>query len=295
MDLRRTTTLRFAALSALFTVFAWTAATPANAGEATLAPTTPVTAPITAAGTAAGTPPGTTSASARPARHTRTFFWMNAMRSNLDRRARATASARMRTDVRHIRRAGADLAVLAEVAGDQRAEFRRYAGDGWALVGGGNDVDNVVVYRRAAFTQVGHESMTTRYNGGQRIHVTIPVLRDDVTGTQVAVIPVHNPQWHTGQWRTVSLRLELAKVKQLRRTHRDWQIIIAGDFNAEASSACAFTHLGLRSPAVDKQHCGRLHAIDQMYATPQLRPHDYRSRPTPATDHRREYLAELTF
>lgn len=272
MDLRRTTTLRFAALSALLTTLPWVATTPAAQAEEP-----------------------SPAASAGQGHQTRTFFWMNAMRSNLDRRARATAGARMRTDVQHMRRAGADLAVLAEVAADQRADFRRYAGDGWALVSGGNHVDNVVVYRREAFTKVGHESMTTRYNRGERIHVTIPVLRDNATGTHVAVIPVHNPQWHAGRWRTVSLRLEIAKIKQLRRAHHDWQVIIAGDFNAGASSACAFTHIGLRSPAVDAQHCGRLHAIDQMYVTPKLKPRGYRSQHTTATDHRREYLAKLTF
>ena len=270
MHPRRTTPSRLAALAALLAVLPWAATT-----------------------TAAHADDATPTASARPWHQTRTFFWMNAMRSNLDRRARATAGSRMRTDVRHMRRARVDLAVLAEVTADQRAAFRRAAGDGWALVAGGNAVDNVVVYRRAAFTRVGHESMTTRYNGGARIHVTIPVLRDDVTGTRVAVIPVHNPQWHAGRWRTVSLRLEVAEVRQLRRAHRDWQVVIAGDFNAGGSSACAFTHVGLRSPVVDRRSCDRLHAIDQMYATPQLRPHGYRSQHTDATDHHREYFAQL--
>jgi endonuclease/exonuclease/phosphatase (EEP) superfamily protein YafD len=192
-----------------------------------------------------------------------------------------------------MRAAGTDLGVLAEVAGDQRAAFRRIAGPGWALVAGGNAVDNVVVYRRAAFTQVAHSSMTTRYNGGQRIHVRIPVLRDNATGTEVAVIPVHNPQWHVGPWRTISLRLEMAKIRQLRRAHHDWQIIIAGDFNAAGSSACGFLRRGLPSPAVTRRHCERLRAIDQMYATPSLSPHGYRSVHTDATDHHREYHAKL--
>jgi hypothetical protein len=111
----------------------------------------------------------------------------------------------------------------------------------------------------------------------------------------VAVIPVHNPQWHVGPWRSVSLRLELAKIRQLRRAHHDWQIIIAGDFNAEASAACGIMSLGLVSAAIDRRHCGRVRAIDQMYATPQLRPHAYRSVHTNATDHLREYHAKLVF
>lgn len=269
MDLHRTTTTRLAALTALLVALSW-ATMPGSAHA------------------------GGTGTTAHPPGHAiRSFFWMNAMRSTLDRRARTTAPSRMRTDVAHMRASGTDLGVLAEVAADQRAAFRRIAGPRWALVAGGNPVDNVVVYRRAAFTQVAHSTMTTRYNGGQRIHVTIPVLRDNATGTQVAVIAVHNPQWHAGPWRTISLRLEMAKIRQLRRAHPAWRIVIAGDFNAAGSSACGFLRMGLASAAVDRRHCGRLHAIDQMYASPRLRPHGYRSVPTDATDHHREYHAKL--
>ena len=201
----------------------------------------------------------------------------------------------MRTNVAHLRASGTDLGVLAEVTAEQRTDFRRIAGSGWALVGGGNSLDNVVVYRRGAFTRVGHTSMTTCYTGGQRIHVTIPVLRDNRTGTRVAVIAVHNPQWHSGPWREVSLRLEIAKIRQLRRQHRDWRIVIAGDFNAAGSSACGLMRAGLASAAVPRRQCERMHAIDQMYASPQLRPHGYRSEHTSATDHHREYHAKLVF
>lgn len=312
MDLRRTTTMRVAALSALFIAIPWVASAQSDCSSeacATSVATSPVaaavaipsgspsTSPSTAPGTAPSGSPSTasavTGASAKPLRAVRSFFWMNAMRSNLDWRARVTAADRMRTDVTHMREDGTDLGVLAEVAADQRADFRRIGGDTWAMVTGGNQVDNVVVYRRTAFTEVAHTSMTTRYNGGQRIHVTIPVLRDTLTGTQVAVIPVHNPQWHAGPWRSVSLRLEMAKIRQLRRQHHDWRIVIAGDFNAEGSAACGFLHLGLASAAVDRRSCGRERAIDQMYASPQLQPHAFRSVPTNATDHRREYHAKL--
>ncbi|MCA1983876.1 endonuclease/exonuclease/phosphatase family protein [Nocardioides nematodiphilus] len=274
MDLRRTTTMRFAALSALLVALPWATPAAADAAETTVLPVASHQAP-------------------QQPHVVRSMFWMNAMRSNLDRRARATASSRMRTDVAHMRASGTDLAVLAEVAADQRTAFRRLTGPRWAMVTGGNAIDNVVVYRRTAFTQVAHASMTTRYNRGQRIHVTIPVLRDNVTGTQVAVIPVHNPQWNVGPWRAMSIRLEIAKIKQLRRTHPQWRIVIAGDFNAAGPSACAFAHIGMASAFLSRAHCGRIKAIDQMYASPALKPHAYRSVHTGATDHGREYHAKL--
>ena len=273
MDLSRTTTLRFAVLSALLVALPWAATpAPAAADEATPAP-----------------------AAAQQVRSVHAFFWMNAMRSNLDRRARATASSRMRTDVAHMRASHTDLAVLAEVAADQRRAFRRLAGPRRAMVTGGNAIDNIVVYRRTAFTEVAHTAMTTRYNGGQRIHVTIPVLRDNATGTEVAVIAVHNPQWNVGPWRAISIRAEVAKIKELRRTRPQWRVVIAGDFNAAGRSACAFARIGLASAFLSRSHCGRIKAIDQMYASPSLKPHDYRSVRTGATDHGREYHAKLVF
>ena len=321
MSLRRTTTIRFAALATLLTVLPWAANAHSGCDDAscagTVRTTSAITAPMAASvplpsapatdstgstgstdsstDTATDVSPSTPTVAAKPLRVTRSFFWMNAMRSNLDWRARVTAADRMRTDVAHMREDKTDLGVLAEVAADQRADFRRLGGKTWAMVAGGNQIDNVVVYRRTAFTQVARSTMTTRYNDGLPIHVNIPVLRDNVTGTLVAVIPVHNPQWHAGPWRTVSLRLEMAKIRQLRRTHRDWQIVIAGDFNAAASSACGLMGLGLASAQVDRRHCNRVRAIDQMYATPRLQPHAYRSVRTTATDHLREYHARLRF
>lgn len=231
------------------------------------------------------------SAAPRPPVHE--IFWMNVLRSNHDRRALRTAPSRMHTDVVHLRRAHVDIGVLAETAPDQRRDFRRLAGRTWALVGGGNVIDNVVIYRRSAFTPIGQESMTIRYIHGQRIHVAIPVLRDDVSGGVVAVIPVHNPRIQDNPWRRISLALEVAKVSQLRRQHPDWQVLIAGDFNAEWTPACAFTHIGLKSLIATRRHCHRVLPIDQMYATPGLRPHAYRAVATTATDHHREYHAKV--
>lgn len=266
MDLRRTTTIRFAALAATLTLLPWTASAE---------PASPTTAD----------PPATA--------QVRQFFWMNALRSNHDRHARTSADSRMRTDVRHLRRSHVDLGVLAETAPDQRRDFRRLGGDTWALVDGGNTIDNVVFYRRTAFSRVGTESMTIRYVRGQRIHVTIPVLQDAATGTDVAVIPVHNPRQKAGRWRRISLAREVDEIRRLRRDHPAWQVVVAGDFNAEWTPSCAFTHIGLESLISTRAHCHRVLPIDQMFATPGLRPHGYRAVHTTATDHHREYHAKL--
>ena len=218
---------------------------------------------------------------------------MNALRSNHDRRARLTSRSRMHTDVSHLRRAHVDIGVLAETAPDQRRDFRRLAGRTWALVDGGNVIDNVVLYRRSAFTLIGRESMTIRYIHGQPIHVAIPVLQDKVSGGVVAVIPVHNPRIQDNPWRRISLAREVIKVKRLRRQHPDWQVIVAGDFNAEWTPACAFTHIGMKSLIATRGHCHRVLPIDQMYATAGLKPHGYRAVPTSATDHHREYHAKV--
>ena len=223
----------------------------------------------------------------------REFFWMNALRSNHDARARATAGSRMRTDIDHLRRGRVDFGVLAETAPDQRHDFRRLGGDTWALVTGGNAIDNVVFYRRSAFSLVDRESLTIRYVGGQRVRLAVPVLQDRDSGSRVAVIPVHNPRQKVGPWRRISLAREVAKVQQLRRRHPAWEVVIAGDFNAEWTPACAFTHIGLDSLVATRRTCHRRLPIDQMYATPGLRPHGYRGVPTSATDHHREYHATL--
>ena len=91
----------------------------------------------------------------------------------------------------------------------------------------------------------------------------------------------------------MSIRLEVAKIKELRRTHPQWRIMIAGDFNAAGPSACAFARIGLASAFLSRAHCGRIKAIDQMYASPSLKPHAYRPARTGATDHGREYHAKL--
>lgn len=269
MDLRRTTTIRLAALTALLSLFPFAAS-----GQS---------APAQSA-------PGSPSA---PARQAHEFFWMNALRSNHDRHARTTADARMRTTITHLRKATTDLGVLAETAPDQRRDFRRLAGGTWALVDGGNRIDNVVFYRRSAFTQVGLQHLTIRYIHGQRIHLAIPVLRDEESGGVVAVIPVHNPRIRDNPWRRISLAREVAKVKQLRRQHPTWQVVIAGDFNAEWTPSCAFTHVGMSSLVSTRQHCHKILPIDQMYATPGLHPHGYRAVHTSATDHHREYHSKL--
>lgn len=278
MDLRRTT-IRAAVLTAFLA----------------LIPLTAAAEPAPVEGDSVPSPPAAVAA-AQPAaihRQVREFFWMNALRSNHDRRARATADSRMRTNIAHLRRAHVDFGVLAETAPDQRRDFRHLGGSTWALVDGGNTIDNVVFYRRTAFRLLDRESLTIRYVHGQRIHLPIPVLADRATGAVVAVIPVHNPRLTVGPWRRISLDLEVARVKRLRREHPDWQVVVAGDFNAEWTPACAFTHAGMTSLVTTRQQCHRILPIDQMYATPGLRPHGYRVVPTTATDHRREYHAKL--
>lgn len=309
MDLRRTT-IRSAALTALLAVLPLTAAAQSDPDRdavrpaATLAAApyavpadTPVAVPVDPPPAPADPPPDSSDdqpVDAAPrARQLRTFFWMNALRSNHDRHARATAGSRMRTNVAHLRRGGIDFGVLAETAPDQRRDFRRLGGDTWALVGGGNTIDNVVFYRRSAFAMVGRESLTIRYVHGERVRLTVPVLRDRVSGGEVAVIPVHNPRLKVGPWRRISLEREVAKVQQLRRRAPGRAVVIAGDFNAEWTPACAFTRIGLLSPIATEQHCHRTLPIDQMYATPELRPHGYRRVHTTATDHHSEYHVKL--
>ena len=80
---------------------------------------------------------------------------------------------------------------------------------------------------------------------------------------------------------------------EARLPHPAWQVVIAGDFNAEWTPSCAFTHLGLASLLSTREHCHRTLPIDQMFATPGLRPHGYRAVRTSATDHHREYHAKL--
>jgi len=286
MDLRRTT-IPAAALTALLALLPLTAAAQPAPPPDDSAPA-PVSARATGVATRADATPG--AGAATPVHE---VFWMNALRSDHDRRALRTAGSRMRTDVTHLRRAHVDIGVLAETAPDQRRDFRRMAGRTWALVGGGNVIDNVVLYRRSAFTPIGRQSMTIRYVHGQRIHVVIPVLQDKVSGGVIAVIPVHNPRIQDNPWRRISLAREVAKVKQLRRQHPDWQVMIAGDFNAEWTPSCAFTRIGMKSLLSTRRHCHRVLPIDQMYATPGLRPHAYRAVATSATDHRREYHAKV--
>lgn len=221
----------------------------------------------------------------------RRFFWMNALRSTAGARAHRTATSRMHLNVEHLRAAAIDFGVFAETEPDQRADFLRFAGSTYALVTGHNQLDNVVFYRRSAFTLVDTRSMTTRYTQGQRIHTAIPVLRDRVSGGIVAVIPVHNPKLSTSaRWRALDLAKELARVQRLQRQHPSWQVVVAGDFNGEWTPACTFTRAGLLSPLVTADRCRHVGTIiDQMFATPGLRPHDYRAVHTSATDHHREY------
>jgi hypothetical protein len=277
MDLRRTTLLSAVLAAILAPLFA------PYAGRAAVAAPEPL--PVAAASSALAEPPR--------GHQARTFFWMNALRSNHDRHARTTARSRMRTNIAHLRRAEVDFGVLAETAPDQRRDFRRLGGRTWALATGGNVIDNVVFYRRSAFALVTRESLTIRYVHGERIRLAIPVLRDRVTGAEVAVIPVHNPRLKVGPWRRISLDREVRKVQQLRREHPSREVVIAGDFNAEWTPSCAFTHIGLVSPITTRRHCHRTLPIDQMYATPALRPHAYRRVHTTATDHHREYHAKL--
>lgn len=249
--------------------------------------------------------PGSAGASVEHAEHAE-FVWLNAWADHHTRPGGDSAGAmdsgpRMRIVVRHLRRAHADLGVLAEVEAPQRRTFRRVAGREYALVTSGNALDNAVYYRRSAFRLVSAHTFTTYYFNGQRVRTPVVVLASQATGRRLAVIPMHSPADVPSYGRQVRWRQRNLRVVERRVDRLAVPVVVAGDFNDRTHSVCALTGAPARlaSPLGPHRRCRRsAPPIDQMYASRSIGLDHYRRISGPrvrqATDHRHFYAVRLS-
>ena len=79
------------------------------------------------------------------------------------------------------------------------------------------------------------------FNGNIR-HVPAALLREKSTGRTAYFLNVHNPanvRGHAATWRAKAIRIERAKVIELRKTGRP--VFITGDFNDREKAFCPLT------------------------------------------------------
>lgn len=227
------------------------------------------------------------------------FYWVNAQRASLT--GKTSAVKRMKNLVKYVKAARVDIGVLAEVEKVQRTTFAKNA-PGYGMVGGGNFLDNVVIYRKDTWTQVGAQAITTYYTRGQRIRTVIPFLRDR-SGAVVAVMPVHNPaadRVNDPAWRTKDMQIEQATAQAIAKAHPTWSVVIAGDFNETTRPACNFTAptVAMRTPATTFAACRTTPTlrIDQFFSTPNVGLSNYRAPSARGiSDHATMFLVNAVF
>lgn len=228
-----------------------------------------------------------------------TFYWVNAQRASLT--GKTSAIRRTKNLVRFVKNAHVDIGVLAEVEQVQRTTFAK-AAPGYGLIGGGNALDNVVIYRKDTWTVIGQTSVTTYYTHGQRIRTVIPFLRDR-SGAVVAVMPVHNPAKDPakdGTWRTKDMQIERETAQAIATAHPSWSVVIAGDFNETTRPACNFTAptVAMRTPPTTYDSCrtAKNLKIDQFFATSNVGLSSYRvTSARGISDHASMFLVAAAF
>lgn len=136
-----------------------------------------------------------------------------------------------------------DIVGFSEIQRDQLTRFlatTRGSYDVWpgeALGGGG--VPTTLAWRKDRFTAVTKTSITIPFVGQQRPQPVVR-LREKATGREFWVINAHNSPNDMQAERDAAMRIEIAKIKELRTTTK-LPVFFGGDLNEKANALCKVT------------------------------------------------------
>ena len=143
---------------------------------------------------------------------------------------------------------------------------RRY---GW-------DTENAILFRNSKMELVECQHFDIPYFNGNTRHVPAALLKQKATGRTAWFLNVHNASNARGDaavWRARAIRIERAKVIELRRTGRP--VFLTGDFNARQEAFCPLTanRLMISPNSLPSVTCAypRQSSIDWIFAAGQTR------------------------
>ena len=146
----------------------------------------------------------------------------------------------------------------------------------WNPAGKRRDTENAVIWRKSKMEFVSGTTFDVPYFNGNTRHVPAVLLREKSTGRTAYFLNVHNPadvRGNAAGWRAKAIKIERAKVVELRKTGRP--VFLTGDFNDREKAFCPLTSYKLTiSPnSVPSNSCvyPKQSSIDWIFAAGQTR------------------------
>jgi hypothetical protein len=146
----------------------------------------------------------------------------------------------------------------------------------WNPAGKARDTENAVIWRKSKMEFVSGTTFDIPYFNGNIRHVPAVLLREKATGRTAYFISVHNPadvRGNAAGWRAKAIKIERAKVIELRQTGRP--VFLTGDFNDRTKAFCPLTAYKLMiSPnSIPSNSCvyPKQSSIDWIFAAGQTR------------------------
>jgi endonuclease/exonuclease/phosphatase family metal-dependent hydrolase len=146
----------------------------------------------------------------------------------------------------------------------------------WNPAGNRRDTENAVIWRKSKMTFVSGTTFDIPYFKGNIRHVPVALLREKATGRTAYFLNVHNPANIGGNmagWRAKAIKIERAKIIELRKTGRP--VFLTGDFNDREKAFCPLTasKLTISPNSVPRMSClyPKQSSIDWIFAAGQAR------------------------
>jgi endonuclease/exonuclease/phosphatase family metal-dependent hydrolase len=142
-----------------------------------------------------------------------------------------------------VRTRSLDIVGFSEIQRDQLTAFMRTTGnayDAWPGTAlGGMGIPASVMWRKDRFTAVSKSSITIPFVG-QRRPMPVVRLKDRQTGREFYVINAHNSPNSRQAERDAAMRIEIAKIKELR-SQQKVPVFFFGDLNEKENALCKVT------------------------------------------------------
>ena len=146
----------------------------------------------------------------------------------------------------------------------------------WNPAGKARDTENAIIWRKSKMEFVSGSTFDIPYFNGNTRHVPAVLLREKSSGRTAYFLNVHNPanvRGNAAGWRAKAIKIERAKIIELRKTGRP--VFITGDFNDRREAFCPLTagKLTISPNSVPRMTCvyPRQTSIDWIFAAGQTR------------------------
>jgi endonuclease/exonuclease/phosphatase family metal-dependent hydrolase len=146
----------------------------------------------------------------------------------------------------------------------------------WNPPGKKRDTENAILWRKSKMEFVEGSTFDIPYFNGNIRHVPIALLREKSTGRTAYFLNVHNPanvRGNAAGWRAKAIKIERAKIIELRKTGRP--VFITGDFNDRQEAFCPLTgkKLTISPNSIPSMTCAypKQQSIDWIFGAGQVR------------------------